>query len=333
MRNARFLTLGSNQFAIARVRGDSRESVYTFAQVRTWSDAAGWGEPTDYDLGVAALFACDLFGGSCAVLFETGEIDLAGTGRTERIVEVGKRSSERMGGYLLTGKQFGNDVVVTGYGGQTYVSRDGARWRPFISKLFNPPAPPRPYPWDLTADELLASMDQDPNTAYRALTGRSLDDLYLCGGNGNIEYTIVHWNGTESRKLLPPRPQGLYTYTLTDIVRDGEGDLWSCGMRGALLRGDASRGVAQVPGVDAGFDGDPPFYRLALWRDAVWLAGGEALYRYRDGVLSEVPLPDPALGRGLHTVEAAGDVLWACSLDAIARFDGRDWDVIEGPGD
>lgn len=335
MQNARFLAFGPDRFVTARVRGASRESAYTFTSVRTWDGDAQpervWGHPMEYPLGVAALFACDLFESAYAVLFETGEIDLRGDGKPLRIVDAIRSTARHRRGYLLNGRQVGNEVIVTGNGGQTYISKNGDDWQPFITGLFNPPRGPLPDLLNEPVADILKKLEGDEDIALRNII-EGIEGYYLCGGNGNLERKILHWDGVTVRSLLPPRSEQIDRYILNDIVQDAStGDVWSCGLRGALMRGNVEEGFAQVDGVDAGRDGDVPFYRLALWRDAVWLAGGEALYRYRDGVLSEVPTPE--MGRGLHTVQATDDVLWVCSLDAIARFDGRDWMVVTGPSD
>jgi hypothetical protein len=157
--------------------------------------------------------------------------------------------------------------------------------------------------------------------------------------------SIRHFDGKEFRRTIAAPPDSGPTY----LDEAPDGSLWALSWGGALNRWDGSAWVAAPPGrptAQAGF-------LLVRGADDIWVAnpmdqrsgdGGPASAGISHLVsgrwVTYGPADSPILGGSIGAIAAVADgSIWvtrdpgASSIDpGIARFDGRSWTMIDGPG-
>jgi hypothetical protein len=234
--------------------------------------------------------------------------------------------------------QIGPNLYACGDGGQVYQREAIGTWKildhglldkqldarwilDFMANpnLFNDPGRNKEFDKNLSASASLTLL---------SIVGLLEEDIYVCGGRGNLESAILHWDGRDFSSLLPPRlDPGAYTPSLSHLLIESHDRVWACGQQGALLMGNARDGFTQDPAATR----DILYYKMAMFREKLHIAGNDGIYRHDGEALTPLRIGIERRDRGAHTIEEAGGVLWAVSPKDILRFDGSTWERIAWP--
>jgi hypothetical protein len=340
-----FAAVSATEFYVA-ASPDGNDFGYPFARVAHFtSDRL---EFVDFDFWVSDMALSDKTNPTASgisILAESGQyvLDVRRPQVIEQIANViASAETGPMLGYLHAIANIGNCTFSCGDGGQTYIRSTAGNWRVLDQSLLDQKMPPgetdvleilrNPSLIDNPdyMNKHLKELDERNSLDLQDIAGISKDDIYVCGGRGNIERELLHWDGQAFRSLLPPRtnPQ-IYTSSLSRLLIESDDRIWVCGQRGALLSGNAKEGFSEDP-VASGFD--TVFYDMAMYGGKLHIAALEEIFRHDGTQLTPLRIDVERKDRGAHTLQAIDGVLWAVSPKDILRFDGNKWERIPYPG-
>ena len=161
---------------------------------------------------------------------------------------------------------------------------------------------------------------------FNAVAARDVSDLYVCGGAGGFRRLILHGDGATFRTVLDE--DGDHVAMLTNILVDD--DVWVCGQRGQLLRGNAGDGFAEDPAAEGVRD---LLHAMTMHDGRLHIAGAETLWRHDGRSLIPFDPPVARRDRGTHAVQSAGEALWVVGTADILRARGGQWERIAFPGE
>jgi hypothetical protein len=197
-------------------------------------------------------------------------------------------------GAMMEIREIGDSLFACGFGAQVY-RRIGSGWIS-ISAEFT----------DIAGNK---------GIDITSIDGTSANDLYAVGFFGRI----FHFDGRAWAEIDSPTNVNL------ERVRVHEGRAYICGKAGTLLIGDRDGfAVHSSPGVAEDFWG------LAVYREAVYLAGWQQLYRFSDNAITAV---DTGLNRPLtwYRLDAKDGVLWSFGPKDLLMYDGTSWVRVPHP--
>lgn len=237
----------------------------------------------------------------------------------EKIPGAGVTSSDaRRWGRMTHLRPIGERLYACGDGGQVYRREGGAfgagTWEHLDPSLLQDP--------EARAQALLDAPTSPAadHKIYWSINGPREDELYVCGARG----TILAWDGS-SFVTLPPVTDA----ALVNILVEDEDRIWICGRNGTLLRGNRHAGFRPAA-VSARRQ---LFTSMTLFQGKLYLASAanpRGLFVYERGRIQQVwsgtLKPDI---QDVHTVDAAGGMLWVVGTKDVLRFDGQRWERID----
>ncbi len=232
--------------------------------------------------------------------------------RTERLPGAGLVEGN-FGGLMMNLRDIGGQLWACGQHGQVYRRFGVDDWRR-ADEGIRVTIDPAEYGPD-RIDEMLSVMSSAP--MLNCIDGTSNADVYVVGMQG----FLAHFDGATWRKIELPVSEHL------DWVRCADDEVWICGHRGTLLRGNARSGFVRV----SGGDDQHTFVCLAKFNDAVYLSAEEGLFVY-DGV-SVLPVTSklkPEI-QDAWRLDHADGVMWSIGVTDLVRFDGKTWTRVHHP--
>ena len=212
-----------------------------------------------------------------------------GKPRIETIATAGTGPKDKYG-YLSQIRPIGGQLFVCGYRRQVY-KRGGGNWK-LISK------------------DILDDRKNGPWNGFESIDGFSNDDIYAVGDEGEI----WHFDGRNWNQCPSPTNQNLAD------VRCINGEVWTCGDGGVILRGNKD-GWDVVWG-----DEDPSenWWSLESFQGHIYIAGNDFLGFLDDGDIAEVDvgIKEKITTQTLHHKEG---ILWSIGEEDILAFDGKSW--------
>jgi hypothetical protein len=294
--------------------------------------------------GIATAFFPTKLTSSYQILAETGEtFPFDDAALVERIAELAASATayEPRIGFLNAISQIEGDLLVVGDRAQVY-RRKASVWNRLGSEIdqeINEDDEDDDILKLLRSPSLLSDRrhmrdhrkkfrDGTPITLW-CISGKTSNDFYVGGGRGNVERTLLHWDGSNFNSVIesPTDPED-YTASLTDILVETADRVWACGHRGALLVGNSRDGFRQDPAADV----DTLFQSMTLFEDHLYLASVNDIYRHDGDRLSRIRPGVKRLDAGAFYIRATEDVLWAVSPNDVLRYDGTNWERIPYPG-
>jgi hypothetical protein len=306
---------------------DMDDHGYPFTRIGHWKDG-NWNF-RDVDFWTASIFALQPL--EAALLGEKGDFAVFPAVETVTKVidiDVARPPDAPRLGYLTSLRSINGQLYVTGDGGQIYV-RSGSGWQLLNASLLDGPQVKAPSVFELETEDYMRQLRASTSLTLWDIAGTSGNDVYVCGGKGNIERALYHWNGDQFSSLIEPSsdPQD-YTAALVNILIEKPDRIWTCGHEGALLVGNARDGFVQ----DAAADVDTLFYSMAIFEGKLHIAGARDIFRHDGDRLTPLRIDTDRKDRGAHTLQAIDGVLWAVSPKDILRYDGNKWERIPYPG-
>ena len=279
------------------------------------------------------------------ILAQTGEViplfNLGGVVNVQSLNQYRMPPGSRTG-YLTAINQIGDSWFAVGDAGQVYMRSLLAEddWRLFDPQLIDVQRPPRQTDvLDLVRNlELLndaeymrrytTEADENVTLTLQSICGDSLSNIYICGGRGNIRRSLIHSSGKFFQELsVFDRNEIKYTESLIHILMDSDERVWVCGHHGQILYGDHLSGFQH----HTASGGQEHYYRMTSFRDRVFIAGTNDIYRIEDDTLTAISVNTPRVDVGAHFIESVDDVLWVVSPKDILRFDGSVWERVKYP--
>lgn len=196
--------------------------------------------------------------------------------------------------WILDAAEIGSTLYVCGMANQVYRRRTGAAWTRFDEGI--------------RTDEI---------TGLKAIDGADESSIYAAGFGGQIWSS----NGTEWT------PEDSPTNTKLEAVWCcADGTVYAVGGMGTIIRG--SRGRWSVIEHDMT---EAVLWDVTVFQGTPYIAALDGLYRLEaDDSVTPVSFD---LGRRVSTgrVHCNEEVLWSVGREDLMVFDGRSWNVVEGP--
>jgi hypothetical protein len=229
----------------------------------------------------------------------------------EQIPDAGLNQDWSKGfGYLNDIQQIGNHLYACGFSGQVYRRNGGNDWVHMDKGILQQPG--------MRGGEYFAQVINGPNERAIYVAGSE----NLPGHPARSDF----WNGDEWARLPLPRVTG----RITGIYVESEDQIWMCGAKGTVLKGNAKDGFTIVT------QGGPQlFLSLCKFQDKLYLASNIGLFTYdpanpTEGVRKVWTQMDPEL-QDANVVERVDEILWSIGPKDIVRFDGVKWQRIHHP--
>ena len=264
--------------------------------------AEPWGKPNEVTTNIASVTRFrypDRDRQIQVVLCAEGHVGFFGKeeGFYEKIAGAGLHAEDARGyGYMNMIRQIGAPLYACGGGGQIYKRVAPGDWR--------------------SVDEAMLAAGRD--LIFEDVNGPHEESLYLVGQRGS-----AYWKGKG-----PFQDMGLPTSVwLNRILVEDEKNVWICGDKGTLLRGNHIDGFREAAPA-----GGETFLSMAQFEGRIYLASATGLYVLERGRISRVRATlEPEL-YDAHILDAVDGVLWSIGYRDIARFDGRVWQRLDLPG-
>jgi hypothetical protein len=196
-------------------------------------------------------------------------------------------------GYVEAIKRIDQELYVCGYGRQAYKLVDDD--------------------WVSISDEILT---REIATGFFDIDGLHSSHIYAVGWKGEIYfYDGKVWHKDESPT----------TAHLACVCCIGPDEVWVCGDKGVLLRGNFNRW--KILESSAFTDN---WYSIQPFNGTIYIAGNDVLAYVEN---DEIKLVDTGLSKPftVHKLHAADGLLWAIGRADIHTYDGTTWMKIQHP--
>lgn len=147
---------------------------------------------------------------------------------------------------------------------------------------------------------------------YAAIDGFVVDDIYVVGDDGEIQYI----DGVEWARSVTPTDE-----ILTSVHCADDGTVWACGFNGTLLRGNHNDGFTELSAVDD----NVIFSSVTTFAGATYLAASEGLFCFDGNAINPVIDAGGSAVSDVMSLDARDGVLWCFGYERLARFDGARW--------
>lgn len=153
-------------------------------------------------------------------------------------------------------------------------------------------------------------------TGFETIHGRSLDDIYAAGWDGEI----WHFQGGSWRRHESPTPR-----ILTDICFSDDAT-YICGQAGTLL----------VKKTDHFESVEFPKFKFNIWgaawfHGALYLSTFSGIFKYDGSRLEFIDLAESLDVTSFYKLRCHDGVLWSFGAKDVVAFDGQTWTTILSP--
>lgn len=187
------------------------------------------------------------------------------------------------------------EIVVVGMDRQVYLRKDDNAWVSFERGI------PR-------------NTDPKAISGFEAIDGRSMDELYAVGWDGEIWYCD---HGTWTAQSSPVNT------VLVDVCCAGDGFVYACGRNGMLIKGRAGQWEVLA---QTGFAED--LWNLAWFDGRLYASSMDAVYVLDDGELGPVYMGEDQ-AKTCYRLTTGDGVMWSIGAKDLMCFDGTAWTRID----
>ncbi|WP_147306983.1 hypothetical protein [Roseateles depolymerans] len=217
------------------------------------------------------------------------------------------------GGLLTHIRLIDGQLWACGQHGQVYRRMGRDDWQP-ADEGIRVHLNPSDHAQDV--EGLLDRMNAAPMLS--CMDGASSDDVYVVGLGGYM----AHFDGTAWTRIDLPVDEHL------EWVRCyGPEEVWVCGYKGTLLRGNARDGFNRLNGSND----QQTFVCLTKFNESVYLCAEEGLFVWNGKSIMQVRTSLQPELQDAWRVDQVDGVLWSVGVTDIARFDGKIWLRVEHP--
>jgi hypothetical protein len=150
----------------------------------------------------------------------------------------------------------------------------------------------------------------DVVTGFESVNGKSKDDLYTAGWNGEI----WHCQNDEWSQLHSPTNR-----IITDICI-ADDDIYMCGQSGLILKKNKlDFELIEIP--DFKFD----IWSMAWFQGSLYLSTFYGIFKYADGGLDFIDLIETIGAKTTYKLSSFGNILWSYGAKDIVEYDGKTW--------
>ncbi len=257
--------------------------------------------------------------GQCCLYGPEGKPDVY-----SQIPEAGVFATTAIGlGYVNRIRAIGDQLYVCGQSRQIwrfeYDGKDLAtgQWRDFAGDMRQPPMPELDE--DLEDEALDAWLDEHDNAIdFLDIHGSANDDIYAVGDE------TWHWDGESWQQLHLPTDEPIAAIEVVSATQ-----IYLVGHNGTVLAGNALDGFTDISDIDD----NQNFIGVAWFKDSLYLAAPEGLYRYNQDT-KQIERYETGLVPELqdaHMLEAKDGVMWSFGFKDLAWFDGQQWTRLDHP--